>query len=199
MSKHRTWKKETQEKSLNRVFDYIGPYGIIPNGLNYNYLDSYLKYDFNQGYAIDDFCKKYEQVATYDCHHNIPQHICYDIGIKQWDNEYQPNFSIYPITGYGSLLCGLGEDFTFHLNQSFFDFMSNMAKNAVRNKNLYILLDYSSEGDIRERVFEIIHQELEKINLPPSKLIFVCSAVNTDEIYESWLKENPQKENYQIQ
>ena len=48
-------KKETQKKSLNRVFDYIGPYGIIPNGLNYNYLDSYLKYDFNQGYNLNPY------------------------------------------------------------------------------------------------------------------------------------------------
>lgn len=201
MYRNPIWYKQTQEKSLNRIFDYIGPHGIIPNGLNYNYLDSYLKYDFNQGYSIDDFCKKYEQVSTYDCHHNIPQHICHDMGIKEWSKEHHTSknpskdiISIYPITGYGSLLCGLGEDFTFHQNQSFFDFISHTAKDAIRNKNLYILLDYSSEGDIRERVFEIIHQELEKINLPAKKLIFVCSAVNTDEIYESWLKENPQKE-----
>ena len=147
MYRNPIWYKQTQEKSLNRIFDYIGPHGIIPNGLNYNYLDSYLKYDFNQGYSIDDFCKKYEQVSTYDCHHNIPQHICHDMGIKEWSKEHHTSknpskdiISIYPITGYGSLLCGLGEDFTFHQNQSFFDFISHTAKDAIRNKNLYISL-----------------------------------------------------------
>ena len=34
-------------------------------------LQSYLDNDFHQGRSIDSFIKKYEQVSTYDCHHNV--------------------------------------------------------------------------------------------------------------------------------
>ena len=44
---------------LIRVFDWTGPLGLIPNGLNYKYLDSYTKHDFtNQQPLFDDFIDK---------------------------------------------------------------------------------------------------------------------------------------------
>ena len=50
------------------------------------------------------------------------------------------------------------------------------AKEQIRNENLFILFDYSSEGDIREQVFEKIHEGIEKNNISPNKVIFICSA-----------------------
>ena len=49
-----------KEHKLNRVFDYHGPCGVIPNALNFNFLQSYLDNDFHQGRSIDSFIKKYE-------------------------------------------------------------------------------------------------------------------------------------------
>ena len=183
-----------ESDKLNRVFDYFGPSGIIPNGLNYNFLDSYILNDFQQGKSIEHFIKKYEQVATYDCNHNIPADVCNDISVKDFSllnsNEHT---TFYPITPFGSVLCGLGEDFTFHENATFFDFISKTAKQQIIDKNLHILFDYSSEGDIREVVFERIHEGLKKHDIPADRLVFVCSAVNTHDIYSNWLQENPQE------
>ena len=54
-------------------------------------------------------------------------------------------------------MCCLGRDFGFHMNRPIFDFISEKSKEIIRKqKNLFILLDYSSEGDIREDVFEIL-------------------------------------------
>lgn len=187
-----------KEHKLNRVFDYYGPCGVIPNALNFNFLQSYLDNDFHQGRSIDSFIKKYEQVSTYDCHHNVPSQICHDVHTRDYAYESKYNktdlpIAFYPITPYGSVLCGLGEDFTFHMNHTFFDFISAEAKEQIRNENLFILFDYSSEGDIREQVFEKIHEGIEKNNISPNKVIFICSAVNTHEIYESWLSQQEEK------
>ena len=167
---------------------------------NFNFLQSYLDNDFHQGRSIDSFIKKYEQVSTYDCHHNVPSQICHDGYTRDYTAMNQNTIKLiyqltafYPITPYGSVLCGLGEDFTFHMNHTFFDFISTERKEQIRNENLFILFDYSSEGDIREQVFEKIHEGIEKNNISPNKVIFICSAVNTHEIYESWLSQQEEK------
>ena len=72
---------------------------LIPNGLNYKYLDSYTKHDFtNQQPLFDDFIDKFEQVAVYDCHHNIDPCILEDVHVSKYNDN---KFSIYPITAYG--------------------------------------------------------------------------------------------------
>lgn len=182
---------------IDRVFDYFGPHGPIPNGLNSNYMDSYTKYDFtNQHEVFQDFINKFEQVSVYDCHHNIDPSVLRDITIDDINRE---NFTIYPITPYGSVMCCLGHDFTFHLNKTVFDFISEKCKKELReNKNFYILFDYSSEGDIRPDVFQALHEGLEKNNIPTSKCIFVCASLNTLDIYKSFLDLNPQKEHISV-
>ena len=182
---------------LIRVFDWTGPLGLIPNGLNYKYLDSYTKHDFiNQQPLFDDFIKKFDQVSVYDCHHNIDPCVLEDVHVSKYlDNK----FSIYPITAYGSLMCCLGRDFGFHMDRPVFDFISEKSKEIIRKqKNLFILLDYSSEGDIREDVFEAIHVGLADNNIPASKLIFICSALNTLDIYKGWLSNNDVEEKIKV-
>ena len=97
------------------------------------YLDSYTKHDFtNQQPLFDDFIDKFEQVAVYDCHHNIDPCILEDVHVSKYNDN---KFSIYPITAYGSLMCCLGRDFGFHMNRPIFDFISEKSKEIITKIN----------------------------------------------------------------
>ena len=49
---------------INRVFDVIGPRGPVPNGLNWNYTDTFWDYNFYIYHKlIDAFNKKYTQLS----------------------------------------------------------------------------------------------------------------------------------------
>ena len=176
---------------INRLWDYTSPNNYIPNGLNYNFLNVYLETDFNE-YVPDKFNNIYEQVSVYDCHLNTAPHIFRDHPISDFYQD--DNITIYTITPYGNLLCGLGEDFSWHLDKTFFDFISNVAKKLINEKdNVFLYMDYSSEGDIREQAFSAIYDGLKKNNIDPSKFIFTSSAINCSEIHQSYLKDNPQE------
>lgn len=176
-------------QTLNRLWDYVGPSNaFIPNGLNYNYLKSYIDTDFNHT-SIDSMVKLYEQTTVYDCHLNTAPSICKEYSVADYNSD---EFAIYTITPFGNILCGLGEDFTFHQNKTFFDFVSKTAIKKINTwDNVFLVVDYSSEADIREQVYHSIHEGLEKNKIRPEKVIFISSCINAETIYESAIREIP--------
>ena len=181
------------QKIVNRLWDYTSPHNYIPNGLNYNLLNVYLEQDFAD-YVPDKFNNIYEQVSVYDCHLNTAPHIFRDWSVSDFYEGNDDNFTIYTITPYGNLLCGLGEDFSWHYKKTFFDFVSKKAIEMINKRdNVFLYMDYSSEGDIREQAFYAIYDGLKKNNINPNKFIFVSSGINADSIHNEYLKENPQE------
>jgi hypothetical protein len=179
---------------INRVFDFIGPSGFIPNGVNYKYTSDMWDCNFYiDNIFIDEFNKKYLQIAVYDCNLNIGPFNITDIHI--FDLRYDEETNIvgnptdnyfYTITPFGNVLVATGQDFTYHQNQHVFDFISERAKQYLKAKNFYLIFDYSSEGDIKPDIFYNIHTACETHNICPSKVIFITSAVNTTELYTEY-------------
>lgn len=188
-------------KKINRVFDIIGPRGNVPNGWNYNYTEDFWNHNFIVNHLfIQDFNKNYEQIPVFDCNLNISEDYVknFHIGELQYDsstnkvkfnNNSDLNF-FYTIHPFGSIDTCLGKNLNYHQNHNCFDFISYKAKFLLKNAtNFYLIFDYSSEGDIRKEMFEVLHKKCEEYNLPYNKILVITSSMNTRDIYQSYLQD----------
>ena len=176
---------------INRIFDFIGPRGFIPNGMNYNFTSDLWDNNFyiDNDY-INTFSKKYLQISVYDCFLNIGDYCIRDYHIDdlRYDEETDTigipteNY-YYTIAPFGNILVCIGDDFTYHQNKHTFDFISYKAKKFLNAKNAYLIFDYSSEGDIKPELFNNIHIACEKNNINPSKVLIITAAANTTQLY----------------
>ena len=176
---------------INRIFDFIGPRGFIPNGMNYNFTSDLWDNNFyiDNDY-INTFSKKYLQISVYDCFLNIGDYCIRDYHIDdlRYDEESDTigipteNY-YYTIAPFGNILVCIGDDFTYHQNKHTFDFISYKAKKFLNAKNAYLIFDYSSDGDIKPELFDNIHVACEKNNINPSKVLIITAAANTTQLY----------------
>jgi hypothetical protein len=192
---------------IKRVFDVIGPGGFAPNGWNYNYTEDYWDNNFTVTHEfIEKFNKKYVQVPVYDCNLNLPEDNVKNIHISdvKYDDDsdllfdnHESGLFLYTIHPYGSIDTCTGDNLNYHENTHCFDFISEKVKNYLRkSKNLFLVLDYSSEGDIRKTLFQNLHKKCKELNIPPSKVLVISSAMNTRDIYQSYLNQTPQEEQF---
>jgi hypothetical protein len=187
---------------IHRVFDFLGPNGFIPNGLNYNFTsDLWDNSFFIDNNYITAFSKKYLQIAVYDCYLNIGDMCIKDHHIDElrYNDDTNTigdpsNTYYYTIAPFGNLLVSTGDDFTYHQNKHTFDFISSRAKEYLKSNNFYLIFDYSSEGDIKPDIFENIHKICEKHNINPSKVLTITASSNTTDLYMDYYvkKHNPQ-------
>ena len=191
---------------INRVFDVKGPAGFVPNGWNWNFVQDFwdnntlITHEF-----IQKFNSNYVQVPVFDCNLNLPAgltdiHIS-DLSYNQFtqrinDSNSEDNYfmTIHP---FGSIDTCTGRNDNYHEHSHSFDFISEIAKNYLRvAKNFYLILDYSTEGDIRSTLFENLHSKCKELNISPNKVIVISSSMNTRSIYEEYLKDNPQSQQF---
>jgi hypothetical protein len=86
---------------INRVFDFIGPSGFIPNGVNYKYTSDMWDSNFYiDNIFIDEFNKKYLQIAVYDCNLNIGPFNITDIHIFDLRYDEESNVVGNPTDNY---------------------------------------------------------------------------------------------------
>ena len=184
---------------INRIFDFLGPSGFIPNGINYNFTSDLWDNNF---YIDNDYiniiAKKYLQISVYDCFLNIGDYCIRDYHISdlRYDDETNTvgvpteNY-YYTIAPFGNVLVSTGQDFTYHQNKHTFDFISSKTKKFLNAKNFYLIFDYSSEGDIKPELFDNIHEACEKNNINPSKVLIITAAANTTQLYnDNYVKNN---------
>jgi len=192
---------------IKRVFDVFGPRGHVSNGWNWNYSSDF--WDFNcfvNHLFIKKFDKSYLQIPVFDCNMNISENDVENIhisdlhfdsdSIKLHDSSDTHTY-FYTIHPFGSVDTCLGRNENYHEGHHCFDFISEKSKYFLRNAiNYYLVFDYSSEGDIRKELFESLHDKCKEYDLPPSRIIVITSAMNTRDIYEKYLKENPQEDQF---
>jgi hypothetical protein len=65
-----------------------------------------------------------------------------------------------------------------------------------KSKNFYLVLDYSSEGDIKSDMFDNLHKKCNELNINPKKVLVITSAMNTRDVYFEYLKNNPQENQF---
>jgi hypothetical protein len=182
---------------INRVFDFFGPVNFVPNGWNYKFTNTLWDNDFHIYYkSINDFNKEYKQISVFDCNLNLPEYIMNFLSIsdlhmddnnivKSKNSKNQENF-FYTIHPFGDVYTSLGVNYNYHNNVSVFDNISDKAKKLSHANNFYIILDYSTEGDINYNIFYYIHDACEKNNINIENVIFISSAENTYNLYNDY-------------
>jgi len=192
---------------IKKVFDVQGPYGFVPNGWNYKYTNDMWDYNFIVTHeTIAAFNKNYEHLSVYDCNLNIST---YNIENKHISElQYNPSDSkvyqngesglvVYTIHPFGSIDTCLGNNLNYHQNTHCFDFISEQSKEYIRKaSNYYLIFDYSSEGDIKPELFETLHSKCIELNIPPKKVLVITSSMNTRDLYDMYLKNNPTTEQF---
>ena len=192
---------------IKLIYDIEGPDGVVANGWNYNYTNDMWDYNFKTDHPlINAFNKKYEQISIYDCNLNIGNHniekihisdIVYDntFGVVKYDNSN--SLFLYPIHPFGSIDTCIGNNSNYHQDTHCFEFISIYAKKYINDaKNFYLVFDYSSEGDIRPELFDNLHKNCEQLNINPSKVIIITSAMNTRDLYQRYLNTTSQKQQF---
>lgn len=191
---------------IKRLFDVVGPSGFVPTGWNWNYTDDIWDNNFviNHNF-IETFNSKYVQVPVYECNLNLPLHlndlhiseVRYDEDERILENSMDKSLYLMTIHPYGSIDTCTGRNLNYHENAHSFNFISELAKKYLRNAtNFYLIMDYSSEGDIRNSLFENLHKKCKELNIPAKKVIIISSSMNTRSIYEEYLKNNQEEEQF---
>jgi hypothetical protein len=182
---------------INLVYDIIGPSGPFPNGFNYNYTNDAWNNSFLVDHnLIENFNKNYTHLSVYDCNLNLSSqginkihisgvHINGDLAIHTSNKDELFLYTIHP---FGDINTCLGNNLDYHQNTHCFEFISVYAKKYINNiKNFYLAFDYSSEGDIKSDLFKNLHITCKKLNINPSKIIVISSAMNTRDLYQKYL------------
>jgi len=189
---------------IKRIFDVVGPSGFIPNGWNWNYIEDFWNHSFYINHDfIQKFNSKYIQVPVFDCNLNLPLdlkniHIS-DISFNSTqktisDNTGTDDLYFITIHPYGSVDTCTGRNTNYHENVHTLDFISEISKKYLREAtNCYLIFDYSTEGDIRNTLFENLHEKCKELNIPANKVLVISSSMNTRSIYQEFLNENPQE------
>lgn len=192
---------------IKKVFDIQGPNGFVPNGWNWNYTNDMWDHNFIVTHkTIEAFNKNYQHLSVYDCNLNISTHdienkhiseLSYNTSDSKVYQNGETDLTLYTIHPFGSIDTCLGNNLNYHQNKHCFDFISEQSKEYIRNaSNYYLVFDYSSEGDIKPEMFETLHSKCIELNIPPKKILVITSSMNTRDIYELYLKENPQIEQF---
>jgi hypothetical protein len=188
---------------IHRIFDFVGPSGFMPNGVNYNYtIDAWNRNFYIDNNFIEQFSKKYLQISVYDCFLNIGEYCTKDYHIDDIHYNEETNTIgnpietyYYTISPFGNVLLCIGDDFTYHQNKHTFDFISVKARKYLKAKNFYLVFDYSSEGDIKPDIFYNIHNTCARLDINPSKVLIITASANTTELYKNYyVKENNPKD-----
>jgi hypothetical protein len=193
---------------IKLVYDIVGPSGPFPNGFNYNYINDAWNNNFLVDHIfIENFNKNYTHLSVYDCNLNLSTqgvtkiHIS-DVKTNDTDNLVYyngspDNFFLYTIHPFGDINTSLGNNLNYHQNTNSFEFISARVKKYIQKyNNFYLTLDYSSEGDIKSEIFDNLHKICKEINITPSKVIIITSAMNTRDLYKKYLDLNPEENEF---
>jgi hypothetical protein len=196
---------------INLIYDYLTPSGYLPNGLNPNFIQTLIENDFRFDHVtLDEYEKKYGAISVWHGEQVIEPIIKNTFTVSDMFDgfdgctDYRPNpesFYLYNVTPFGGASSTYGYDFTYNEKKSFFHFISNNAKNLIREvPNVYLFINYSNEGTIDFNWWKVIHDDAKKFNIPLNKIIFCSSDYFTNMNYEIFKKlENiPNEDNIKL-
>jgi hypothetical protein len=178
---------------INLINDYLGPNGFIPNGLNPNYLSPLVKNDFVINHTV---LEEYENTVgaisvMNDLNVIFPLinkiYNVSDVYEGFQDEEYDPKDDIflYIISPYGGASATFGYPGTYNENKSFFYFISKSSLDLIRNiPNIYLFINYASEGTVDLNWFSIIHEDAKKFKVPLNKIVYCISDYFIDTNYK---------------
>lgn len=180
-------------KKIFLVYDYVSSNGILPNGLNYRYLDTYIQNSFFIDSKLHDNIESlYENpISVWDGDYIVSNAFDGYVSINAVSTKKDNTIYLYSICPFGGALAAFGEKPALNEGFSFFKFISAKSLNHIKtNKNYFLFINYTNEGIIDYNWFNIIYDELSNLNLPPSKIIFGISDFNIEETFNNWYNIN---------
>lgn len=175
-------------KKIFLVYDYQTPYGFFHNAQNLGFISYYQKIEFIEN-QIDygEINKKYQDGISTWKGDNVFHEITDSISISDVNQNDSDHIFLYNLSPYGGASCAYGFEWTTNQGFSFFEFISKTALDKIiKQKNFFLLINYSNEGTVDTRHFKVIHEELIRFNIPENKLIFCISDYNIDKNYDKW-------------
>jgi hypothetical protein len=179
---------------INLLYDYLTPYGYIPNTLNPNYLSPLIKNNFIIDHKVLEeyengvgaipvmsglnviFPVISEKYTVSDLYQGFN-----DETIKIDENE----IFLYLVSPYGGASSAFGFEGTFNEKKSFFHFISKTALELIKKiPNVYLFINYSIEGTVDLNWYDVIHKDSKKFNIPLDKIVFCISDYFIDMNYK---------------
>ncbi len=182
--------------NIHLLYDFFTCNGPLPNGLNLNYLYTFIKNDFTFDHiALEEFESKFEAISVWDDTHTINTVITSSVAISDLNlnlkRGYIPSDDIYlyMISPFGGASATYGLKLNYNEGKSFFYHISETALNLIReNKNVFLFINYSNEGTTDLSWFNVIHNDAKKFNIPLYKIIYCTSDYFIDLNYNLWKK-----------
>lgn len=169
------------------VYDYISPTSHIPNALNFRYLDSYIRNEFDcSDSIISEINSKYSDgISVLNQNPTIPIDGTVNVGeISKFELD---TIYLYNVCPFGGASCTYGYPYTLNDGFSFFHFISKKSLNFIKNiDNYYLLIDYSNEGTLDYDWLNIIYNDAIKFEIPLNKIIFSISDFNIIDNFNKW-------------
>jgi hypothetical protein len=181
------------KKQILLVYDYISVNGILPNGLNHRYLDTYIQNSFCIDNTLYDKIEHLYENPTSVWHGDNVIADAFDgyTSINKVSTKKSNTIYLYTICPFGGAKTSFGENDTLHKGFSFFKFISTKSLDYIKtNNNYFLFINYTNEGVIDHNWFNIIYDELSNLNLPPNKIIFGISNFNIKENFNDWYDAN---------
>jgi hypothetical protein len=178
----------------NLIYDYLTPYGYIPNALNPNYLGPLVKNNFTINHeTLDEYENGMGAISVMD-----GMNVIFPVVDKKYttaelyegfnDKNYQINeedIFLYLVSPYGGASATFGYEGTYNEKKSFFHFISKNALQLIKEiPNIYIFINYAIEGTVDLNWYRIIHQDSKKFGVPLNKIVFCISDYFVDMNYD---------------
>jgi hypothetical protein len=185
-------------ENLNIIYDFKGPFGEIPNCLNYYYSETISKNRFKIDSDIQDyFFKNFLQLSVTNVYMNSDMRLQNRITIREYETnkrKYKKDANFYLVEPFGSFNHFLGKQFGGFSETNFIDFISKKSLDNIKNDNsFYLLINYSTEGVFPVDCFSNLYSVLESNNIPLNKVILLCAAADIDNLHKKVRNHNPNK------
>ena len=177
--------------NINILYDYKTPNGFIPNGLNPQFIYTFINNDFIFDHiALINFEKLYSGVSVWFGEQVIEPVIENEILVSEYNcNNTSQSINLYVVTPFGGASATYGYDYTYNEKKSFFHFIPKNTIDLLKTDNsVFLFINYSNEGGIDFNWFRIIHRDSEKFGIPLNKIIFCISDYFIKMNYDIWKK-----------
>jgi len=179
------------EKKIVTVYDYFGPLGEIPNGLNYFYMNRFVdsNFDFmsiNKTMSINPNSVPQDEIGVWIS--GLEMSLLEDekIGINEVEYDLSVIY-LYPISIFGNGYTVYGKDDFISNGMSFFEFISDKALDYLKTKkNFYLIIDHPMEGVVTNGWFDWLYNLMREYHIPYTKVIYQISDFTLEKTFTKW-------------
>lgn len=187
---------KNNRREILLVYDYFSADSIIPNGINYRYLEKYIQNSFDMdNMPYNEIEEIYENPISVWNGDNLLHDVFNGFtSINNVSRKKLNTIYLYTICPFGGARSAFGEKNSVNESYSFFNFISDKSLEYIKtNKNYFLFVNYTNEGVLDYEWFDIIYSELDRLDIPHNKIIFAISDFNIETNFNIWYSKNGKK------